>query len=344
MSAMLLRQERADLPFVEQLIDPSAYYIGIDIGGTKTAVILGAVVDDEITVLQKARFETDKSGWEPNLEAMRDGIDRVLQLQELTASDVTAIGVSCGGPLDSDRGLIQSPPNLPLWDNVPICALLREAYGVPCFLQNDANACALAEWKFGAGQGTRNMVFLTFGTGFGAGLILDGRLYAGTNGNAGEVGHIRLAEFGPTGYGKIGSWEGFCSGSGIAQLGRTIVTEELQNGHTVGFCASAQEIPNLNAKIIGDAADEGDPVAQRIYALSGRYLGKGLAMMIDFLNPQAIVIGSIFARSGQWLWPAAREVIEREALGVAQEVCRVVPAALGESIGDIAALAVACSV
>ena len=316
-------------------------YIGIDIGGTKTAVVLGLVEDGKITVAAKRRFPTDKTGWEPNVAAILRSIEEILAENGLAPSDILAAGVSCGGPLDAERGLIQCPPSLALWDNVPICKLVANRFGIRTFLQNDANACALAEWKFGAGKGTRNMAFITFGTGFGAGLILDGRLYAGTNGNAGEAGHIRLSEYGPSGYGKLGSVEGYCSGNGIAQLGKTVVLREFQNGRKVGFCASAADVDKLDAKIIGDAADEGDPIAQEIYALSGRHLGMALSIMIDLLNPEAIVIGSIFERSERWLRPAAEETIRREALPCAAGVCQVLPAKLGNSIGDIAAIAIA---
>ena len=133
------------------------------------------------------------------------------------------IGISCGGPLDSKKGIIFSPPNLPGWDNVPITRILSDEFGVETALQNDANACALAEWLMGAERGHSNMIFLTFGTGMGAGLILNGRLYSGTNDLGGEVGHIRLAKTGPVGFGKAGSFEGFCSGGGIAQLAKSIV-------------------------------------------------------------------------------------------------------------------------
>ena len=122
------------------------------------------------------------------------------------------------------------PPNLPDWDNVPLVEMTEKRLGIKTILQNDANACAVAEWKFGAGRGTRNMVFLTFGTGMGAGLILDGRLYSGTNDMAGEVGHIRLAPKGPLGYGKKGSFEGFCSGGGIADLAKQTVLNKLSQG------------------------------------------------------------------------------------------------------------------
>ena len=257
------------------------------------------------------------------------------------AGQLSGIGVSCGGPLDSRAGLIQSPPNLPGWDDVPITAVLKRAFGCPARLQNDANACALAEWRFGAGRGTRNMVFLTFGTGMGAGLIIDGRLYEGTNDLAGEVGHVRLSEEGPQGYGKTGAFEAYCSGSGIAKLARAAAEKLLRAGKPVAFCGSADDLSSITAQRVGEAADAGDQVARDILAESGKFLGRGCAMIIDILNPQRIVIGSIFSRCRPHLVKAMEEEIAREALPAAARVCQVVPAALGESIGDFASLAVA---
>jgi glucokinase len=254
---------------------------------------------------------------------------------------VGAAGVSCGGPLDSRRGVILSPPNLPGWDEVPIVAMLHEATGLPVWLENDANAGALAEWRFGAGRGTRNMVFCTFGTGFGSGLILDGRLYSGTNDNAGEIGHVRLADEGPAGYGKRGSVEGFCSGGGIAQLAHAYAVERLQRGETVGFCRSIAEAGAVTARDVGEAAERGDPTAREVLAAVGRRLGQALAILVDVVNPERIVLGSIFARQHAFLWPECERVLREEALAPALAVCQVVPAELGERIGDLAALAVA---
>jgi glucokinase len=236
-----------------------------------------------------------------------------------------------------------SPPNLPGWDNIPIVRILSEEFEVPASVHNDANACALAEWLFGAGKGTRNMVFMTFGTGLGAGLILDGKLYTGTNDNAGELGHIRLEGFGPVGYGKAGSFEGFCSGSGIEQLARSMVKERLQMGHSVPWCPDGN-LDGITAKAVADAMREGDPLAKRVYEVSARQLGKGLSIVIDILNPEVIVIGSIYARNEDIFKPLMEEVLAQEALPLANKVCKVVPAALGESIGDYAALSIAASI
>jgi len=313
------------------------YYLGIDIGGTKSAVIAGT---DDMKILRKEGFATET----------HKGPGHTIGLLLNTASEIAvslgidklkAIGISCGGPLDSRKGIVQSPPNLPGWDDIPIVDLFRDKFRVPVYLQNDANACALAEWKFGAGKGTRNMIFLTFGTGMGGGLILDGRLYTGTNDLAGEVGHVRLAKDGPTAYGKMGSFEGFCSGTGIAILARQIVSEKFALSQKGSFCKSREDIDRITARDVADAAFAGDKTAIKILEISGEYLGKGLSVLIDILNPEKIVIGSIFARCRQFIEPACLEMVRQEALAPAASVCTIVPAELGESVGDYASLSVA---
>jgi glucokinase len=317
--------------------------IGLDIGGTKCTVILGKMEKKEtISVTDKMVYPTkDYPGPDKMITQLQKGIEQIVQKNRLTIKEVSGIGISCGGPLDSKTGVIMSPPNLPGWDNVHIIEGFKKKFGIPTAIQNDANACALAEWKFGAGIGYRNIIFLTFGTGMGAGLILDGKLYSGTNDNAGEVGHIRLDSFGPVGYGKAGSFEGFCSGGGIAQLGKIKALEKLQMGQQVTFCKNFKEIDTITAKTIAEAASNGDPSAIDIYQICGAYLGKGLSVLIDILNPEVIILGSIFVRSGQLLQPALDKYIAQEALDLASKVCKIVPAALNERLGDYASLSVA---
>ena len=287
-------------------------FLGIDIGGTKIAVSLGTI---DGTVLQKIKFPT--AGPKETVEAIITAGKALLQGQT-----PKAVGISCGSPQDSKKGLIQAPPNLPGWVDVPIVAQMEQAFNAPAFLANDANACALAEWKFGAGRGTENMIFLTFGTGMGAGLILNGKLYEGTCGMAGEVGHMRLSPEGPAGYGKEGSFEGYCSGGGIVRL-----------GNTMGF-----DYPST--KDICDAARAGDEHAQAIITESATRLGQGLSILIDLFNPQRIVIGSIFQRAEDLFRPKMEEILKKECLTSNLAVCQIVPAQLGESIGDQAALSV----
>ena len=319
--------------------------IGIDVGGTKCAVVVARGADGGTPpqILSKKSFPTIAGKPKETIDTLVKLAREALAELGLKSSDISAIGVSCGGPLDSARGIVMSPPDLAGWDNIPITEILERQLGAPAFLQNDANACALAEWLYGAGKGARNMVFMTFGTGLGAGLILDGKLYAGTNDNAGEVGHIRLENFGPVGYAKAGSFEGFCSGSGIAQIAKTKATELLQRGESCAYCKSAYDLATVSAKTVAIAADGGDETAREVYAISGRKLGAGISLLIDILNPELVVIGSIFARSEDLLRPEMQRVIDAEALSGAAEKCRVVPALLGESIGDIAALSVAAN-
>jgi glucokinase len=283
-----------------------------------------------------------KKGVSYTLGKITETIDVMLAAHGIETKALQGIGISCGSPLDSRRGVILSPPNLIGWDNVHITQMLEDRYGVPTRLQNDANACALAEWQYGAGKGCDNVVFLTFGTGMGAGLILNGRLYCGASDMAGEVGHMRMARFGPVGYGKAGSFEGFCSGGGIAQLARSLVLERLQTGGALpDWCAGLDSLEDISMKLLAEAAAVGEPVALETIKISSHYLGRGLSVLIDVLNPQVIVIGSIYARCKELFFEEMSKVVEQETLPHTRNACAIVPALLGDEIGDYAALSVA---
>ena len=283
-------------------------FLGFDIGGTKCAVVLG---DKAGNILKKVRFETTD---------YKTTLQQLLQAGEsVFTKEVVALGVSCGGPLSSKLGVIMSPPNLPGWDNVPIVQILEEHFKRPAFLKNDADACAIAEWKWGNAAGYDHAVFLTCSTGMGSGLILNGRPYSGACDMAGEAGHIRLHLDGHIGYGKQGSFEGCCSGGGMAQYG-------------LG-----------SAKDLAEAARKGDAVALDIYRQFGEDLGRGIAVLVDILNPQVIVIGSIFQRAQDLIEPHMYRVLQQEALPQALEGLKILPAKLGEKLGDMAALGVAYS-
>ena len=311
--------------------------IGVDVGGTKCAVTAGYTEGNKLTICDKKGFATDTS---------KSADEMMAQLFEITEEFIKTygaevIGISCGGPLDSKTGTIICPPNLPNLHHFNITKAFSNRFGLPCHLQNDANACALAEWLYGAGERCENMVFLTFGTGLGAGLILDGKLYEGTNGNAGVVGNIRLSENGPVGFGKAGSFEGFCSGGGIAQLGYTMGLAAYQRGERPLYFDPKTAPGSITAKSIAIAAEQhGDKTAIEVYRRCGEYLGKGLSIIVDLLNPQKIVIGSIFQRSRNGIWPACAEIMQQEALDISLGCCEVVAAQLIENIGDYAALTV----
>jgi glucokinase len=296
------------------------WHLGMDIGGTKCAVTLGCHDAQQMTILSKRHFDTATAATpQQTIELLATLAGDLLNEHR---TDITSIGISCGGPLDSQQGIILGPPNLPGWDHVPIVQEIEKRLKTSTFLQNDANASALAEWRWGAGQQCQNMIFLTFGTGMGAGLILNGKLYSGTNDLAGEVGHIRLTEHGPMGYGKHGSFEGYCSGGGLAR-------------------AASDTGLSLTAEQVFDLAAAGDVTCKDLVKQMGQQLGRGLAILIDILNPQKIILGSIYPRQMTVLTDLFLQTLREEALQRALTVCEILPAKLGESIGDYAALAVA---
>jgi len=304
-------------------------FLGVDVGGTKTAVILSARPPE---ALGRIEFATSPElGPERALQLIVESARSLLAQHEL---GVAAVGVSCGSPLDRVKGVIQAPPNLPTWVDVDIRSFLQEAFDAPCQVENDANAGAVAEHRFGAGVGADHMVFLTLGTGLGAGIIANGGLYLGARGDAGEIGHVRLSPTGPVGYHKAGSIEGWSSGGGIALLAASVLAR-------TGWASSLRAVENVTARDVGLAAQAGDAVARSILRRSGERLGQTLAMLIDVLNPQRIVLGGLAWRMGEPFMAPMRRVMEREALPQTLRACEVVPAALGEKIGDVAAMCVA---
>lgn len=317
------------------------YIIGLDIGGTKCAVVL-AQFGTDIKIIDKIRFLTEnEKGFEYTKDYLFQNTYGIVERNNLTMNEICSIGVSCGGPLNSRLGIILCPPNLPGWVNIPFVKLLEEEFKIPAFIQNDGNACALVEWKLGAGKGTQNMMFLTMGTGMGAGIIAEGKLLIGASDMGGEVGHIRIEEDGPIGFGKYGSFEGFCSGGGITRLAQNLAREALKKGNSFQWAKSEKEIDELDTKRLAKYAKKGDAAAKEVFRIVGEKLGKGVSFFIDTLNPEVIIIGSIFKRCEELLRPAMEKVIEKECLPYSKEACKVVPAGTGEQIGDLASIMVA---
>jgi glucokinase len=301
--------------------------LGLDIGGTKTAVVEGAV---DAAILQRREMATE--AWRPFAEVF----PRLVELMQQTLAEaarqgrtVAALSVSVGGPLRIAEGLLLDPPHLPGWHGVALKAQLAAAFPhLPVYVEHDGNAGALAEYHFGAGRGRmglRHLIFLTFGTGLGAGLIVNGQVLHGASDMAGEVGHLRLAWEGPVGFGKVGSWEGFASGAGLVELARQM----FPNRWTV-----ATPIREVVAAMLAD-----DAQALAVAEEAGKWMGRGMALLVDTLNPQMIVLGSLAVALGE----RVRRALAAEALPQAVAACEIVPAALGAQIGDVAALMAALS-
>ena len=296
--------------------------LGLDIGGTKTTIVVGTTRGE---IRWRKQFATMPArGFQPVFEELSASIQEALSS---SPEQIGAISVSIGGPLNVLEGIVQSPPNLPGWNNIPLKNLLKKQFALPVYVEHDGNAGALAEFYFGAGKGHQNIVFLTMGTGFGAGLILDGRLYRGTNDTAGEIGHIRIAEDGPLCYGKAGSLEGFGSGTGMAKLAHMMFPK---------IWGESITIYELYSSFTGGSAE-----ARQVFERAGFSLGRAFAMIADLLNPERIILGGLGMRIGDAFLPKAEESFRLEALPQTKQACKIVPAQLGEHIGDVASLCAA---
>lgn len=296
------------------MISYEKYLIAVDIGALKLSVSIG---DFSANIIENNVFKTPLT-----YEALKSRVFHYIE-EYLKTYKVEAIGIVCSGLVDTDEGIIISPPNIPWLSNSPICKDFYEKFYIPTFLENDANACAYAEWKWGNGKNHNNIIFVMFGSGLGAGLILNGKIYRGAKGLSGEIGHIRLNDEGPYCYKKHGSFESFCSGVGIAKM------------------YSQKYTNKLTAREISNRAKEGDPKALDIIFESATYLGKGLAMLVDFLNPECIIISNIYTRSEELFKDRVLQMIKREALEESTKDLLVLPSALKETLGDKSALGVA---
>lgn len=303
--------------------------LGFDIGGTKMAVVVGTPTGE---ILRRHEFPSAI----PEV-AHRNFIEwgRTL-VKQVEGSRLVGCGISAPGTMSSQRGMVLEPPNMPAWRNVPVRAWIAEAFKVPVGMENDANAAAVAEWSWGHNKAIDNLIYLTCGTGMGAGLILDGRLYRGKDDLAGEVGHIRLMPFGPVGFFKAGSLEGLTRGGALADLARI----RIQEPHSPSSLESI-DLVAMTGKDVGEAALAGDELARAVVVESATYLGRACGLFIDILNPQRISLGSLARRLGDLYVDAVRAAAKSEAIPAAYAHCIIDVAALGEEVQDLAALAVA---
>jgi len=300
--------------------------LGFDIGGTKTAVVEGTA---DGRILQRIELPTRAAEpFSAVFPSILEGAAGLIEIAHGEHREVGAISVSVGGPLRIDEGFLINPPHLPGWHQLPLKAKLADAFpGFPIAVEHDGNAGALAEFHFGVGKTRsklRHLVFLTFGTGVGAGFIVNGQILRGASDTAGEIGHWRLAEDGPPGFGKLGSWESFASGAGLVELGAKMFPQRWN---------VATPIRELVEAMVAD-----DPQALEVAGVAGKWMGRGVALLIDALNPEVIVFGSLGVVLGDRILGPARTVIAEEALPQAEAACTLMPCVLGKGIGDVAAL------
>jgi len=309
------------------------YVLGIDIGGTKLAA---GVADSAGKLLISDRIPTDPSS------GAKNAIDRLIELCRRLIREsgvpVAAAGVGSVGPLDQQTGRIISPVNMPGWGSVPLVDMLHDGLKIPVYLDNDANAAALGEHLFGAGRGVANMIYLTISTGIGGGVILDGRLYQGSNGNAGELGHMSVDYHGrPCPCGNVGCIEQYASGTAIARQAR----ELLQSSNAPSLMRElAGSIDKVNAKVVQDALEREDRLARQIWDEAMLALGTFLANIIHSFNPQRIVMGGGVTNAGVLLFESVRQITKKRTIPAMMQIVDIVPAQLGDQVGVLGAVAV----
>jgi len=323
--------------YMENNESPGRLVVGVDLGGTK---IGAGLVDGEGHIIASDYRQTlAAEGPDAVIGRMLEAAGEVMARAGARRPDVAAVGIGSPGPLDIETGVVLTSPNLPGWDCVPLRQRIEDGLGITTFLDNDANAAALGEHRFGAGRGVDHMIYVTVSTGIGGGLILDGALYHGVAGMAGEVGHQTIAPDGPRcGCGNRGCVEALASGTAIAHEARASVAR----GAPTLIAELAEGSPErITAKLVAEAAGQGDEEAHRILTEAMESLGIGIANLVNLFNPQLIIIGGGLANIGPLLFEPVRRAIDRRAFPAPARAVRVVPAELNDDVGVLGAAAVA---
>jgi glucokinase len=298
-----------------------ALFLGLDIGGTKSAAVIGNAYGQ---IIDRTQWPSNSSrGPQSMIEETCDHASQLLKSHH----HVLSVGASIGGPLDAENGIVQSPPNLPGWDQIRLKEILENRLRLPVKIEHDAAACCLAEYTWGAGRGTSRLIYLTCGTGFGAGFVIDGRIYRGAHGKSLEIGHARFRDDGPEAFGKRGSIEAFCAGASLGKIAAWKFPSRWPTPPT------AEELVNL--------WQSSDPTAAQVIELNARATGEVCANLADFLHPDAILLGSLAKHLGEKWIALVLEKFCSEALP--DTLTRIEPAGLGDRLQDCSALAVAVS-
>lgn len=314
--------------------------LALDIGGTKLAA--GVVAADGTArsfVTCPTRVEEGPDAALARLFTLgRDALRAAGLDPDTAAGRLAGCGIGCGGPLDSTAGVLIAPPHLPGWHDIPVTRLAYEAYGMTAVLDNDGTAGAAGEWRFGAGRGTRHLVYLTVSTGVGGGVILDGRTYRGAAGNGGEPGHVTVRSEGRPcrGCGRTGCLEAYASGTSIAERAR----EALATGPVTSVLGALPD-PGPTAADVARAARDGDPLATALWDETTDLLASGLASIVNLYEPETVVLGGGVTRAGEQLLGPVREKTTRLAMGPAAAAVRIVRARSGDRAGVLGAAAVA---
>ena len=314
--------------------------LSVDLGGTK---ILAALVESDEVSFKDNTPTGASEGPEVVIDRLCAAISRVLEKSGRDQAGVSGISVAAAGGIDVANGIVTLSPSLPGWHNIPLVAEIRKRFSqTPVYIIHDANASALGELTYGAGRGTKNMIFLTVSTGIGGGIIIDGKEYHGADGAAGEIGHMTIDVSGPKcTCGNTGCLEVLASGTAMARY----AIEKLREGKTSQLTSLAKgKFEDITAREIEQAARNGDELANQVIERAAKYLGIGLANVVNIFNPEAVVIGGGISNLGELILAPARRVVKERAFPISAQTARIVRAELGEESGIIGAAVYASSV
>ena len=298
-----------------------ATVLAIDLGGTQ---IRSAIVSSQGRIIAKESYSTLASeGPESVISRILLAIDRMLKGNGGSPSSPDSISLAAAGAIDNEKGIITLSPNLPGWHNVPLRSVVKGRFEMETFLINDANAAALGEHRFGAGKGVNNLIYLTVSTGIGGGIIIDGELYSGASGSAGEIGHMTIDVNGPVcTCGNKGCLETLASGKAMARE----AIRRVRNGEQSKLTDMVGEIDSITAEKISIAAQGDDPLALEVVSQAATYLGVGMVNLVNIFNPEMIIVGGGVAKMGEILLKQAREVVEERAFPLSARAMRIVSA------------------
>ena len=311
--------------------------LGVDLGGTK---ILTAVINPQGKILSRDHSITPATkGHKAVIQSILESAHRALEQADVAISDLIVIGVGAPGLVNPEKGILFTSPNLPGWRDVPLRDTIQEKLGKKTFLINDANAAALGEFYFGAARGTRNFIYITISTGIGGGIVIDGKIYSGAIGAAGEVGHMTVDDDGPIcNCGNRGCWETLASGTALAREAR----HRIEEGVRTSILEYADgDVEKVTAQGIHSAAKQGDSLAKELIGRTGYYVGVGLANLVNIFNPELIVIGGGLSNIGDMLFEPAFKVAGERAYKEAFQAVRFASAELGRNSGVLGAAAFA---
>lgn len=313
----------------QEIIERRQPVLAIDLGGTK--IIAAIISEKDRIVAREYHLTLADEGPQAVINRIFLTIDRLLRQENISLPQLHGISIAAAGAIDSNNGIITSSPNLPGWHDIPLREIIKNRYKGNTFLINDASAAALGEHYLGAGKGINNLIYLTVSTGIGGGIIIDGRLYLGACGSAGEIGHMTIDINGPKcTCGNTGCLEVLASGKAVAEEAK----RRISGGESSSLIDIVQgEIENITAEKVSQAAQDGDLLAKEVIFKAATCLGVGMVNLVNIFNPEMIIVGGGMVKMGDRLLNPARQVVIEQAFQLPARLVQIVPAQLSDDSG-----------